>query len=52
MDLLVVLSIVEICVIAGRDDNTVCFHCGGALKDWKDTEEPWREHAVWFSTCL
>ena len=24
-------------------DKTVCFHCGGGLKEWLDTDEPWKE---------
>jgi hypothetical protein len=49
---IIVLLVAGICVIAGRNDITVCFQCGGALKDWKDTDDPWSEHAVWFPTCL
>jgi len=39
-------------VTAGRDDLTACFLCGGAVKDWEDTDEPWIEYAVWFPACL
>lgn len=30
---------------------TVCFHCGGMLYNWQGKDEPWEEHAKWFSFC-
>ncbi|GBP63407.1 Death-associated inhibitor of apoptosis 1 [Eumeta japonica] len=33
----------------GRSDKTLCFYCGGGLRDWKDNDNPWEEHAVWFA---
>ncbi|XP_023710490.2 baculoviral IAP repeat-containing protein 2 [Cryptotermes secundus] len=36
----------------GKGDQTVCFHCGGGLKDWEETDDPWVEHAVWFPKCI
>jgi hypothetical protein len=38
--------------LAGKGDQTVCFHCGGGLKDWEETDDPWVEHAVWFPKCM
>uniref|UniRef100_A0A146LQQ7 Apoptosis inhibitor IAP n=4 Tax=Lygus TaxID=30084 RepID=A0A146LQQ7_LYGHE len=35
----------------GKGDQTICYHCGGGLKDWEETDEPWVEHARWFSKC-
>ncbi|EEB13703.1 inhibitor of apoptosis 1, diap1, putative [Pediculus humanus corporis] len=35
----------------GHEDNVICFHCGGGLKDWEKDEDPWVEHARWFSKC-
>lgn len=35
----------------GKGDQTICFHCGGGLKDWEESDEPWVEHARWFSKC-
>uniref|UniRef100_A0A1B6CU38 RING-type domain-containing protein n=1 Tax=Clastoptera arizonana TaxID=38151 RepID=A0A1B6CU38_9HEMI len=35
----------------GKGDQTICFHCGGGLKDWEESDEPWMEHARWFSKC-
>lgn len=35
----------------GVEDHTICFSCGGALKDWKDEDEPWEQHAMWFPNC-
>lgn len=36
----------------GKGDQTVCFHCGGGLRDWEETDDPWVEHAVWFPKCM
>jgi hypothetical protein len=38
--------------IRGVDDKTVCFHCGGCLKNWEASDDPWMEHTVWFPNCL
>lgn len=35
----------------GKDDQTLCYHCGGGLKDWEIDDDPWEQHAVWFSKC-
>lgn len=35
----------------GRSDKTVCFQCGGGLKDWEENDDPWQQHALWFSQC-
>ncbi|KAF5301488.1 hypothetical protein FQR65_LT08791 [Abscondita terminalis] len=35
----------------GKGDQTICFHCGGGLKDWEDGDTPWEQHAKWFSKC-
>lgn len=37
--------------ILGKGDQTICYHCGGGLKDWEETDEPWVEHARWFCKC-
>jgi hypothetical protein len=39
-------------MLAGKGDQTVCFHCGGGLKDWEETDDPWVEHAMWFPKCV
>jgi hypothetical protein len=31
-----------------RGDITTCFHCGGGLQNWRRTDDPWTEHALWF----
>lgn len=36
---------------AGEDDKTICYYCGGGLRDWEDTNHPWKEHARWFGRC-
>ncbi|KAJ8970256.1 hypothetical protein NQ317_018118 [Molorchus minor] len=35
----------------GVGDQTLCFYCGGGLKDWEENDEPWEQHALWFSKC-
>lgn len=35
----------------GSGDQTLCFYCGGGLKDWLETDDPWEQHALWFSKC-
>lgn len=35
----------------GKGDQTVCFSCGGGLKDWDKDDDPWEQHARWFSKC-
>ncbi|XP_072376914.1 death-associated inhibitor of apoptosis 1-like isoform X1 [Diabrotica undecimpunctata] len=36
----------------GAGDQTVCFYCGGGLKDWDEGDDPWEQHALWFSKCV
>ncbi|XP_020298678.1 E3 ubiquitin-protein ligase XIAP-like [Pseudomyrmex gracilis] len=35
----------------GRDDQTLCYYCGGELKDWNPEDVPWEQHAKWFEYC-
>ena len=35
----------------GEGDQTLCYHCGGGLKDWEPEDDPWEQHAKWFSKC-
>ncbi|XP_043681230.1 putative inhibitor of apoptosis [Vespula pensylvanica] len=35
----------------GNGDQTLCYHCGGGLKDWEPEDDPWEEHAKWFPKC-
>lgn len=35
----------------GVGDQTLCFSCGGGLKDWEEKDDPWEQHALWFSKC-
>lgn len=35
----------------GKSDQTVCFQCGGGLKDWENNDQPWQQHAKWFPQC-
>lgn len=33
------------------EDGTLCYWCGGGLKDWEPNDEPWVEHALNFPGC-
>ncbi|XP_044761235.1 death-associated inhibitor of apoptosis 1-like [Coccinella septempunctata] len=35
----------------GVGDQTLCFFCGGGLKDWDEDDDPWEQHALWFPKC-
>lgn len=35
----------------GRGDKTKCFYCDGGLYDWESDDDPWTEHARWYSAC-
>ncbi|KAL1492136.1 hypothetical protein ABEB36_012624 [Hypothenemus hampei] len=35
----------------GMGDQAICFCCGGGLKDWEETDDPWEQHALWFPKC-
>lgn len=35
----------------GKGDQTLCYHCGGGLKDWELENDPWEQHATWFPKC-
>lgn len=35
----------------GKGDQTMCFSCGGGLKDWLEGDDPWEQHARWFTKC-
>lgn len=34
-----------------KGDEVQCFCCGGLLKNWNDSEQPWEQHAIWFPKC-
>lgn len=36
----------------GRGDETLCFHCGGGLRDWEPEDIPWEQHARYFPKCV
>lgn len=36
---------------SGKNDETICYYCGGGLRDWQEEDQPWEEHAKWFSRC-
>uniref|UniRef100_A0A182JW50 RING-type domain-containing protein n=1 Tax=Anopheles christyi TaxID=43041 RepID=A0A182JW50_9DIPT len=35
----------------GMSDRVKCFSCGGGLKDWEQDDDPWQQHAIWYSNC-
>jgi hypothetical protein len=35
----------------GTNDQVRCFYCGGGLRHWEPGDDPWIEHARWFSQC-
>ncbi|XP_053664232.1 death-associated inhibitor of apoptosis 1-like [Anopheles marshallii] len=36
----------------GKGDIVKCFCCGGALRDWLKDDDPWVEHATYYSGCF
>nr|XP_034332381.1 uncharacterized protein LOC117691130 isoform X2 [Crassostrea gigas]XP_034332382.1 uncharacterized protein LOC117691130 isoform X2 [Crassostrea gigas] len=36
---------------AGYGDYARCFFCGGGLRNWDRSDDPWTEHARWFPRC-
>lgn len=32
-------------------DATLCYHCGGGLKEWEKNDDPWTQHALHFKFC-
>lgn len=37
--------------VTGQSDQVRCFHCDGGLRHWDPEDDPWTEHARWFSQC-
>ena len=35
----------------GQSDQVKCFYCDGGLSEWQEGDDPWEEHAGWFSGC-
>ncbi|XP_067425036.1 baculoviral IAP repeat-containing protein 1 [Emydura macquarii macquarii] len=35
----------------GERDKVQCFACGVCLEKWEEGDDPWKEHAKWFSHC-
>ncbi|QQP50865.1 Inhibitor of apoptosis 2, partial [Caligus rogercresseyi] len=35
----------------GLSDQVKCFSCDGGLRNWTPEDDPWTEHARWFSGC-
>lgn len=34
-----------------RSDRVVCYFCGGGLFKWFEDDDPWEEHALFYSHC-
>ncbi|XP_064478350.1 baculoviral IAP repeat-containing protein 2-like [Ornithodoros turicata] len=34
-----------------KNDETVCFYCGGTLSHWESFDDPYKEHARWHPSC-
>lgn len=32
-------------------DRVICFSCGGGLCKWDEKDDPWEQHALWYSKC-
>ena len=35
----------------GENDCVCCYYCGGGLKNWKQEDNAWYEHAKWYPLC-
>lgn len=35
----------------GLSDHVRCYHCGQGLRNWEEKDDPWEEHARWYSDC-
>jgi len=35
----------------GLSDQVKCFYCDGGLRNWHSDDDPWVEHARWFTKC-
>lgn len=35
----------------GKGDRVICFSCGGGLKHWDESDDPWEQHAMWYGKC-
>lgn len=34
-----------------KGDRVICFSCGGGLHQWEKGDDPWEQHALWYSNC-
>lgn len=32
-------------------DRVLCFSCGGGICKWEENDDPWEQHAIWYSKC-
>jgi len=35
----------------GKDDNVICYWCGGGINKWDEDIDEWVSHAKWFGRC-
>ena len=45
------IETIDSSIFLGVEDKVRCYHCGGGLQKWKSNDDPWVEHAKWFSNC-
>ncbi|XP_077289036.1 baculoviral IAP repeat-containing protein 7-B-like [Arctopsyche grandis] len=38
-------------IYSGFGDKTMCYHCGGVMKNWGSCSDPWLEHAYHMPKC-
>lgn len=32
-------------------DRVICFSCGGGLREWREEDDPFEQHALWYEHC-
>ena len=45
------ISFHDLFLLVETGDHVKCFCCDGALRNWEPNDDPWVEHARWFSRC-
>lgn len=36
---------------SARGDHVICFDCGGGLREWEKSDDPWEQHLLWHGNC-
>jgi len=45
------INVISLYISVGASDNVRCFFCDGGLRNWESGDDPFEEHARWFSKC-